>query len=218
MPRQQPHPHVEWSFDEKLFQYLAVPREVPTTPLVDVIERRRSSRGFGDLDQASLARVLWYSSRTKRRAVQTRRWEHRGTPSAGGLHPIDIVIQDWDRHPGSLFRYEPKAHALMQITPANVSGQHHLREVATACVGRGGGTVLWYAAQFSRTRAHYELADSLVWRDAGALLATMALVAELLELACCPLGVTGEPHLSRVLKSGDAVVGVGGCVIGSRVE
>ncbi len=106
----------------------------------------------------------------------------------------------------------------MRLTGVEAAAQKRLRDVAVTAAGGKGGVILWFAAQFARTRAFYEQADSLVWRDAGALVATVALLAETLDLACCPLGVTGEPLLSQVLGSDDAVVGAGGCMIGARID
>jgi nitroreductase len=77
--------------------------------------------------------------------------------------------------------------------------------------------VLWLAAQFDRTLSRYEAGESLVWKDAGTLTATAYFVAEAMGLACCAVGVTGEPHLSALLDAGRSMQGVGGILIGERL-
>jgi len=76
--------------------------------------------------------------------------------------------------------------------------------------------MLWFAAQFDRTLSRYNNGESLVWRDSGALAATIALVAECLHLSSCAIGITGEPFISQILDSKGALVGVGGLLIGQR--
>jgi hypothetical protein len=78
--------------------------------------------------------------------------------------------------------------------------------------------MLWFGAQFERTLSKYENGESLVWRDAGALLATLSLVAECLSLNCCAIGITGEPFVSGMFGKDSNVVGVGGLLVGRRQD
>lgn len=65
-----------------------------------------------------------------------------------------------------------------------------------------------------RTLAKYRQGESLVWRDAGALVATIGFACNAIGIKCTPFGPTGEPFLSRLLGGPGAPKGVGGCVIG----
>lgn len=77
------------------------------------------------------------------------------------------------------------------------------------------GVAVVFAAQFGKTRAAYENADSLVWRDAGALLCSFYMVCESLGLNCCGLGVNCASEVSDALES-SLYSGVGGCVVGCK--
>ena len=83
-------------------------------------------------------------------------------------------------------------------------------------VSVGQGTIIWFGAQFDRTLSRYKDGESLVWRDTGALIATISLVAECLNLNCCALVIIGEPHFSQLLNSKGIVIGVGGLLVGSK--
>lgn len=72
-------------------------------------------------------------------------------------------------------------------------------------------------AEPGKTQAKYFNHESLVWRDAGALLATMGFVAEALNLNYCPIGITGEPWASMLSSEGN-LVGVGAALIGGRAR
>lgn len=215
-PRVQEAPYEEWGYKGRVFAYLPVPQDLPDTPLIDVVRRRRSRREFGSLSREVLSTVLWFSAKTRSSAVPgSPRWEHRGTPSAGGRHPIDIIISNWPVGSEVLLRYDPYAHCLLQLESNLPKVVHALNQEAMSAIGDATlGTVLWHAAQPARTTSRYENGESLIWRDAGALISTTALLADVVGLSCCPLGVTGEPYLSEVLGSGKTVVGVGGCVVG----
>lgn len=78
------------------------------------------------------------------------------------------------------------------------------------------GVLLWFVAQFGRTLGRYVDGESLVWRDAGALLATVYLVCEALGLACCAIGPSGDPDMPQIVGAENELRGVGGCIVGSR--
>jgi hypothetical protein len=83
-----------------------------------------------------------------------------------------------------------------------------LRASAAHCLPTPPATLLWLAACEERTAACYENAESLVWRDAGTLLATVGLTAHAMGLQAATLGVTGEPLISKTVWS-MSVFGVG---------
>jgi hypothetical protein len=87
----------------------------------------------------------------------------------------------------------------------------HLR--ALLPVGRP--TYLVLLGDLTLVDAAYANPGSLLWRDAGALLATLHLCAASFGLGFCPLGVLGNglraaifPDLDRVVACGTAAVGV----------
>jgi SagB-type dehydrogenase family enzyme len=210
--------YTEWEYAVTSVDYLPLP-DVPGSPeFFRVLEGRRSFRCFGPLSRGDLSALLWFTGKTLESAPPgSPRWEHRHVPSAGGRHPIDLLVLDRTLGPDTLQWYDPCAHALCTLQVRDRGALHRLRNSADHVLQGQDGVVIWHAAQFARTTSRYADGESLVWRDAGALVAVTTLVAEALGIVCCPLGTTGEPHLSGALGAERIVQGVGGCVVGSRV-
>jgi hypothetical protein len=216
--RPKERPYTEWDYDTTAGRALPQPPEsLPRPSFFRVLRQRESRRTFARIDQELLATLLWFTAKTWRRTPTGRgaRWEHRATPSAGGRHPIDTLL--FETTPNRLWLYDSLGHCLRQIRPRVPSMLRRLRAAVNQVLPVGQGTILLHAAQLARTAARYRHPDTLVWRDAGALVATTALVAEALGLSCCPLGITGEPFLSEALGSDARVLGVGGCIVGKRI-
>ena len=190
-----------------------------------VIDRRTSKRNYIALTIEQTSNLLWYSAglRSERRVLSGAGcWSHTPTPSAGGCHPIDIFVMSNNLNPNAIYLYDSGTHALGKIATQNVSCLAQLWQTAMRVVPTlGGASLLWFVAQPARTLARYINGESLIWRDSGALAATICLVAEALDLNACILGVSGEPILSCVLDpDGEPdqhhVLGVGGCLVGAR--
>lgn len=226
-PRAEEEPYVEFDYPvEGQPHYLPAPSPLPVA-FFATLTARRTRRDFDTLSEAPLGSLLWFTSRTLLTSYsppnadqpqKTPRWEHRVTPSAGGKHPIDVIVmQRSSEEACTVDLYHPLAHALLRIAIADETELTRLDEAVQAVVPTGRGLVLWHLAQAARTLSKYNNGESLVWRDAGCLVATTALVAEALGLACCPLGITGEPHLANALGGAGRLQGVGGCVVGGRI-
>lgn len=76
-------------------------------------------------------------------------------------------------------------------------------------------TVVWFAAEVARTETKYRQPETLLLRDAGALLALLNIVACTAGMNFCALGPTGDPHISKLFGSTEAIRGTGGFVVGN---
>ena len=177
----------------------------------DLFRTRRCARDFGAASPADLSGWLDLSCRVQQRQASGLGFDltRRPAPSAGAIHPIHVMLA-WPQA-SSWHRYDPFDHALLAFDGVAQACEAHasLQQVLTA----PDATLVLLAAEVGRTAAKYDHAASLVWRDAGALLATMALAAHALSLAFCPLGVTGEPWTGRLLEE-QGLVGVGAAFLG----
>ncbi|TDT92029.1 nitroreductase family protein [Pseudodesulfovibrio indicus] len=214
--------HSQRAFGKQKFnvvkkRYLPRPNVSCGESFWSVVENRRTRREFESISIDFLASLLWYSAhpRKVRKDEQGFETQFRPPPSAGGLHPIEILVVRPDDSGWLPYVYDPKAHCLCQIGVDDAKVSSFVYDVEDV-IPIQNGTILWLAANFEKTRAKYHNADSLVWRDAGVLIGHMALVAEALSLSYCPLGITGEPMVSELLSS-TGLVGVGGAVIGEQV-
>jgi len=114
-----------------------------------------------------------------------RGWESRSAPSAGGLHEIEILCLPLD-YSLPISWYDPLRHRL--IPTAKEGGSDDYRQVIADLCGSTAGITLQFVADWLRLSTVYANASSLLWRDAGALLTTVCLVAEAANVASTPLG------------------------------
>jgi hypothetical protein len=221
----EPEPRAESiSYTEFQYQFtrtipLDPPEQLPAVNVFHVLEQRCSRRVFRRLRRSDVSYVLWFSAKRRSAIVEHERylWQHAPSPSAGGRHPVDIFILGIAEDDESVFLYEPISHALRELSGINEAAREQLQRVAKELArADGDGTTFWFGVQALRTASVYKNPESLIWRDSGALLATVAIAAEALSLNCCALGASGSPWLEQLVDAGEAVVGTGGCVLGLR--
>lgn len=182
-----------------------LPRERPrlSVELGFALQHRRTTYGSKRLDLSQLGHLLEMACAAMPDAGGRRPW-----PSAGGLYPIEVLCQDVDVLEDGLFRYDAVEHALDELD-CSPEAVIQLRQLAAPCLPCPPGTLIWLVACEAVTASRYENPESLVWRDAGTLIQTLQLTAFGLGYAVAPLGVTGQPELSRLAWSTPAL-GVGG--------
>jgi nitroreductase len=217
IPRKQELTFRPFEFRRRSVDYLPIPNAFPEALLVEVFKRRRSRRHFEELQRPALSALLWIAAKTDVAKLLPSGflWQHRGAPSAGGRHPVHVlVLSTVDREPTARL-YDPIAHALIELEILETPLISDFLKTLDAVVPLGAGTVFWFVAEYSRTLGRYEDGESLVWRDAGALLAAFCLAAEAAELSCCPFGLTGDQFVRSLFRN-EILGGVGGLVVGTR--
>ena len=141
-------------------------------------------------------------------------WVSKPFPSGGGCHAIQMLVLGAPVWNDSLLIYNSEHHVFGIRELPNVKLVQKCFQEVGACLGVGNGTVIWFVADLARSGARYRNPESLAWRDSGALLATLGLVAEGMGLKCCGLGLHDIPPLRRFLNLDQSVIGVGGCIVG----
>ncbi|MBN9395465.1 MAG: nitroreductase family protein [Candidatus Melainabacteria bacterium] len=201
-----------WSTGEVV--RLVPPDKIVTPAFHDVAFNRRSRRHFSPISNDELSTLLWLTARTQdaetnsSKAITLRRTP---VPSAGALHPVHIIIKgdsktDW-------WLYDRDNHELRSLVETGDIFDPLLDQI-NQVVPRGAASVILLVAEPGKTMAKYKNACSLVWRDAGVLLAHFGLAAESIRLNFCALGITGEPWTS-LLDDQNRLVGVGVALVGA---
>ena len=199
-----------------VYRTLACPPILPPPPtnFIDVIEARRSTREMTHAPLREIVNVVGFATRPRFvLANDALKRTRRLTPSAGALHPLDIVLADWRGAP-RLMRYDSLSHHLELLITSDSNNQ--LAKFANATeelLPDAQGTALILLGDVARIDAAYEDWDTLLWRDAGALLQTLFMVATAFRLAFCPLGILGH-EVVRVLGLAPRVTPVGVAMIG----
>ncbi|WP_162180713.1 nitroreductase family protein [Sphingobium sp. DC-2] len=167
-----------------------LPRSVrtPDTAFIDVLKTRRSGVG-GPLGINDLSALLWHSTGLRSRVpgrfgVPA---ESRNCPSGGGLHPIKLLVLPLGD--GISGYYDDRHHGVGPVQTIALAAN---RESISKILGHGHGTTIQFAADKALLDACYDNAGSILWRDAGALVATMCLVATALGITSCPIGRVGD--------------------------
>ncbi len=173
---------------------LAAP-DVPRCAFDAVLDRRHSIRTGGPVDVGHIGTLLAWSCRIRRRGETTWGVEEtwRQAPSAGARHPFEVFVAAlhvaglatglwwFDAHRSELVATE--------IDPIDL--RRSCCAVADVSCWEGQpAAVAFVVADFMRTTSKYARGETLVWRDAGALLATMHLAATALQLNSCIVGTT----------------------------
>lgn len=185
-------------------------------PLERLLETRESRRDFeAPLTVQQLGDLLWHAYRVRRevRVGGDWFWESRPSPSGGGCYPISVLALRVKSLREQLLVYYARDHAFGVRELLN--GRMLRRAFADVgrCLKVGSGTLLWFVADLTWSGRRYRNPESLAWRDSGALLATIGLVAEGMGLNCCGIGLHDVPVLRRFLGLENRVMGVGGCVL-----
>ena len=171
------------------------PGSPPSSPLGDVLERRRSVRGhaLAPLTRAQLGEFLHRAART-RGTIATSHGElaSRPYPGGGALYELEIYAAV-DRCEGlgrGLYQYLPAEHGLARISDATPAVER-LIEDAYLTIDRVSRpqVLLVLAARFQRVSWKYSsMTYALVLKDVGVMMQTMYLVATDMGLAPCALG------------------------------
>jgi hypothetical protein len=177
-----------------------------------VLEHRRSYRQVTRAPLNEIINALGF-------AMRPRFWKdndlfgrtRRPAISAGALHPLTaLIIPNRDDH--RIFRYDAVQHCLELLQTDTASLKAWLQRPAEL-LPDADGSIIILVADIAISGAVYERAESLVWRDAGALLQTVAMVCTAYRLAFCPLALLGTevvatlraPH--RLLAAGSGLIG-----------
>ncbi|QCL72252.1 MULTISPECIES: hypothetical protein [Agrobacterium] len=180
----------------------------------DLLRSRRSTR---HMQVAALSRVASVVRETlKSDFIGT--GSHMGRKlkrviSAGALHPIKSVIIDSD---GYAVAYDDDHDAFLAIKPRKLDLlAKGLRSCATVLPSAHGHFIA-LMADVHLTSTVYKNPESLLWRDAGAVLQTLAMASEAFDLGFCPLGILGQDFADALLPEDHQYLGVGVAVIGQR--
>jgi len=173
---------------------------------------RRSIASLSGLTDQELADLLWFTTKVIRTKYHSNDYilTHRPTPSAGAIHPIDLLIVPNTR--SIVYYYNPFSHSLNQLKVDEGLMQSFIGHINKNLI-LSDATLIWFVAHVNRTASKYDHPESLVWRDAGALIQTIQLTCTAMNLGSCPIGTLAEPFLSQLLNDG-SVVSAGGIIVG----
>lgn len=171
-----------------------------TTPLLELLKRRRSLRSFSQkpMKATDLAFLLWASTGIQRIKDG---YEFRTVPSAGALYPIEtyIVVNNVEGLEKGLYHYNIRAHALEILRIANLA-----EETARAALDQEmcvqASVVFIWTAVFQRSKWKYgERAYRYVYLDAGHIAQNLALSAISIGMGTCQIAAFYDEEMNEIL-------------------
>lgn len=219
IPRENELPYKEFEYSILETIFLPLPEKLPEKRFLEVLELRHTNRDFRIMSIEKLSNLLWLTAKTRaiKREENGFNWQHRYVPSAGGRHPIDILITGINLEYESLWLYNSISHSICRVKNDTFEFNKLLLTL-NEILPYKNAVILWFVAQIGRTLSKYEYGESLIWRDSGVLLGNISLTAEFLGLNSCGLGITGDPWISKTLCGEFYLLGVGGCIIGEKTK
>lgn len=190
---------------------------VRSRPLARILLQRSSERRLGSLTLTELASMLVRTGRLLawRSGPGDVEERHKPVPSAGARHPNELFVLASmvdGLEPGWWYFDSASCNLVQQDMDFDDESVWRDLSRAASLVGRPGAAI-FALANFDRTLSRYPAGGSLVWRDAGALLATLHLCAVDVGLDSCIVGLAG----SVVLDDDNAIADVGALVIGHHL-
>lgn len=149
---------------------------------LQVVENRRSIRNFGKISIRELANYIAFSVSPRLVGIGPRENQSlRLSLSAGALHPVDVVLVP--RGARRIMRYNPKENQLDSLKIVNGDYLCRFLKKSAEVLPDTQGSFIVLVGDLRKVSNLYENPSSLLWRDAGALLQTLALTAEAFRIS-----------------------------------
>jgi SagB-type dehydrogenase family enzyme len=182
---------------------------------IDVFLSRRSTNQLSSISILELSELLYYCGKVQ--YIEEDEYggliSKRAAPSAGARHPIDLLISP---SPENGFRflsyYNPVEHSLNKLSIKHDALESFFVEI-NQNVQINDASLIWFCIQKGRTSSKYKNAQSLYWRDAGALIYCIQITCAYLGLNSCPLGSLAANFFKNLFDTKCLLPG-GGILIG----
>lgn len=191
--------------------------DFPSKDFLDVFSSRRSVKRLGECHIDALSYMLYYAVRPYRIGMDDYGVTvyRSAAPSAGGRHPIDVLVGLVENGKRSLFLYQPLNHSLKRLSVEEKLQREFYNDIEQTLY-LGDSALLWFSIQYMRTASKYSDYMSLIWRDVGAQLCCLQQAAKYVGLDSCPIGYLAEDTFDAMMQSNLLMSG-GGLIVGKSI-
>lgn len=179
--------------------------------LQDALSSRTSRRKFGDdpLSLGDLSKLLFLSCRIKSEMRSNGKSllydvSSRPSPSGGGCHSLEVypVVNRCDGLESGLYRYRPDTHSLLRLESKPAQRQLMIHRAKYMNGGQMEPDVLLViSSRFGRVNWKYRsMSYATILKDAGALIQTLYLNCEQLQLAGTALGAGNIYQFAKMIS------------------
>lgn len=200
----------------EVIQLSKVPKVKLNIDFMSIFSGRRSVKELGACSLDALSNILFYAVKPycigkDDYGVTVYR---SAAPSAGGRHPIDLLVGIKERGRRHLYLYQPIEHSLKRLNIKEKLQNSFFKDVEDT-LPFGESVLLWFSIQYMRTASKYTDYMSLVWRDVGAQLCCLQQAAKYVGLDSCPIGYLAEETFQKMFQS-EILLSGGGMIIGIK--
>lgn len=187
------------------------------TDFLEILSKRRSVKELGTCSMDELSQILYYAVKPYCIGIDDYgvMVYHSAAPSAGGRHPIDVLVAIKEQGRRHLYLYQPLGHSLKRLAVTKELQNNFYKDVEQT-LPFGDSLLLWFSVQHMRTASKYTDYMSLVWRDIGAQLCCLQQTVKYVGLDSCPIGYLAEKSFQKMFQSEKLLSG-GGMIIGNKL-
>ncbi|MBU6464010.1 MAG: hypothetical protein KGL35_11545 [Bradyrhizobium sp.] len=170
----------------------------PAKSFRDVALSRRTMRVAEPMALSDLMMLVRFVVARREIGIAENSGRSRKIPvSAGALHPIDVLIVAGPGISGPIV-YSDVDDSFGSIPLINAHDFSFETEKLESMLPHAKGHLLLFTGDLDMVDRAYENPESLLWRDAGAMLQCFAFAATALDLAFVPLGSLGASVLRNL--------------------
>ena len=187
------------------------------TDFLEVLSKRRSVKELSACSMEALSQILYYALKPYCIGIDDYGVlvYRSAVPSAGGRHPIDVLVGLKEQNGRHLYLYQPLGHSLKRLAVSEKLQNLFYKDIEQT-LPFGESILLWFSVQYMRTASKYTDYMSLVWRDIGAQLCCLQQVVKYVGLDSCPIGYLAEETFQKMFQS-EWLLSGGGMIIGNKL-
>lgn len=217
LPKVAPRPHlpIDWPVSRTVALWPPVPP--PVADFAAVMGARKSLRRILRSSLRETVNFLAFACAPRSTWGNNNKRSSRPSHSAGALHPVEVLLVAGPRR-DRVFRVDPLRNVLQSLQTPWAAPLRSLDASLSAMLPEARCDYLVLLADPAVTDACYFDPQSLMWRDAGALMQTLHFCATAYRLAFCPAGITGTEVAEATFGAGSRLIGAGVAVVGRQDE
>jgi hypothetical protein len=211
-PRSEPKPYAGAVWP--VHRSIRVQETIPPNPadFSSILEGRRSERVLLRAPLRETLNFVSYATAPRQSWGSQPARSRRPAHSAGALHPIEPIVVA-GKTP-RILRPRPSALLVDVLTASLPEAALRLLIKVREMLPQSKCDLIVLIADRARIDAHYENADQLIMRDAGALMQTLHFCAAAMRLGFCPLGISGRDLVDALFEQNCSMAGVGVAAVG----
>ncbi len=206
---------VKWS-DSREVIFDLMPMPIADRTFDSVLRSRRSVRMILPASTKVVAAVVRETLKADFIGAGERVGQRRkAVVSAGALHPVKAVIISPDEPP---LYYDDGLDRFLALSVLDQDCFQSFHSRCSEVLPNAKGHWVALIADCKDLARMYSSYEALLWRDAGAAIQTMAMIAEAFDLAFCPLGILGHEIVQAIREDANDLVAVGVVALGFPSE